>query len=221
MRILITGATGLVGQGVLQECLKAEDVARVVSLGRQPSGRLEPKLVDLVCVDFADLSAVEDRLQPFDACFYCAGVPPVALLGTSQDAYRHVTFELTTHVARVLAQKNPDLTFVYLSGAGSKPDSRIMPLRIKGETERALAALPMRTVMLRAGGIQPVDGVHSPRRALDLVYRLGNPFLAAGVRWIPGTFTTTERIGRAMLQLARQPDPPAIVENAAINELGE
>jgi uncharacterized protein YbjT (DUF2867 family) len=217
MRILITGATGLVGQGVLRECLRAPDVTEVVALGRRPSGQAAPRLTDLVCQDFTELGPVEDRLQPFDGCLYCAGAPPV---GTPEHEYRHVTLDLTTHVAQVLARHNPNLTFVYISGAYSDPRSRIMVLRVKGETERALAALPIATVMLRPGGIQPVDGVRSPHPALDRMYRLAGPLMGLGVRMLPGLMTTTERVGRAMLALLRQGDPPAVVENAQINRLG-
>lgn len=218
MRILVTGANGLVGQGVLRECLDAADVERVVALGRHSSGQSHAKLTELICPDFADLSGVEDRLQPFDACLYCAGAPPV---GTPEDEYRHVTLDLTTNVARTLARLNPDLTFVYISGAHSDPDSRIMPLRVKGETERALAALPIRTIMLRPGGIQPVDGVRSPHPMMDAMYRVAGPLMGVGVRLMPGMMTTTARVGRAMLALLRQGDPPAVVENDAINRLGE
>ena len=217
MRILITGATGLVGQGVLQECLRDAAVAQVVALGRHPSGQSHAKLTDLLCEDFAELDAIEGQLRPFDACLYCAGAPP---LGTPEAEYRHVTLELTTHVAQTLARLNPGLTFVYISGAHSDPDSRFMPLRVKGDTERALAALPMRTVMLRPGGIQPVDGVHSPHSALAAVYAVTGPFMGLGVRLLPGLMTTTQRVGRAMLELLRQEDPPAVVENAEINRLG-
>lgn len=217
MRILITGATGLVGQGVLRECLRAPDVTEVVALGRRPSGHAHARLTDLVCPDFAELGAVEDRLQPFDGCLYCAGAPP---LGTPEDTYRHVTLDLTTHVARVLARHNPRLTFVYISGARSNPASRIMMLRVKGETERALAALPITTVMFRPGGIQPVDGVRSPHPAMDRMYRLAGPLMGMGVRMLPGLMTTTGRMGRAMLAILRQDHPPPVVENAQINRLG-
>ena len=138
MRILIAGATGLVGQGVLRECLRADDVTHVATLGAPPAAS-RTQAEDIVVADFADLVTVESRLQPFDACLYCAGAPP---LGTAEAEFRHVTLDLTTHVASTLARLNPGLIFVYVSGARSDPGSRIMQLRIKGETEQALAALP-------------------------------------------------------------------------------
>lgn len=227
MRILVTGATGLVGQGVLRECLRATDVTHVAALGRHPSGQsvpkpagpklADPKLEDIVVPDFADLRAVEDRLHPFDACLYCAGAMP---LGMSEAAYRHVTVDLTLNVARTLALGNPALTFLYISGAASNPASHLMPLRVKGEAERALAALPIRTVMLRPGAIQPVEGVRSPHAGLAPLYAVTAPFMGLGVRLLPQAMTTTARIGRAMLALLRQDDPPAVVENAQINRLG-
>ena len=217
MRILLTGATGLVGQGVLRECLRAADVTQVVALGRHPCGQSDPKLEDLLVVDFADLHAVEDRLRPLDACLYCAGTLP---LGMSEADFRHVTLDLTMNVARTLARLNPQLTLVYISGAASNPASHLMPLRVKGETERALADLPIRTVMLRPGGIQPVGGARSPHPALATMYALTGPLMGLGVRLLPHVMTTTERVGRAMLQLLRMDDPPAIVENAEINRLG-
>ena len=217
MRILLVGATGLVGQGVLHECLAAADVAHVTALGRRPTGRAHPKLAELQVADFADLSAVEPRLRPFDACLYCAGAQPV---GTPEAEYRHVTLELTRHVAATLARLDPALVFLYLSGAHADPASRIMPLRIKGETEQALAALPIRTAMLRPGGIQPVHGERSPHAALAALYGIAGPLMGLGVRMMPSLLTTTARVGRAMLALARQAHPPAVVENAEINRLG-
>lgn len=216
MRILITGATGLVGQGVLAECLRAPDVASVCVLGRRTTGRAHPKLDEILVDDFMALETVEARLQPFDACLYCAGAPP---LGTREDDYRHVTQDLTTHVARTLAARNPSLVFVYISGAHADPDSHLMPLRIKGEVERALAALPLRAVMLRPGGIQPVGDEHSPHPGMATLYRFAGPLLGLGVKLLPQVMTTTERVARAMLVVARMPDPPAVVENAGINHL--
>lgn len=217
MRILITGATGLVGQGVLRECLEAPDVTQVVALGRHASGQSHPKFSEVICPDFSDLGGVEQQLQPFDACLYCAGAPPV---GTPEGQYRHVTLALTTNVAATLARLNPQLVFVYVSGAHADPASRFMPLRVKGETERALAALSIRTSMLRPGGIQPVAGVRSPHAAMDVMYRVAGPLMGLGVRLMPGMLTTTANVGRAMLAVLRQDDPASIVENAAINLLG-
>lgn len=217
MRILITGATGLVGQGVLRECLIAPDVERVVALGRRPTSLQASRLDDLLCADFAEVERLGDQLAPFDACLYCAGAP---LVGISAQAYRHVTLTLTVKVAEAFARHNPHGRFLYISGAYSDPGSRLMVARAKGETERALAALPITTVMLRPGGIRPVEGVRSSHKPLDLLYRLGSPALALAVRLLPGQMTTTARVGRAMLALARDPSPPPIVENDAINRLG-
>lgn len=217
MRILIAGATGLVGQGVLGECLSAQDVSHVATLGRKASGQSDAKLTEILVADFADLDAVEAQLRPFEACLYCAGAPPI---GTAEADFRHVTLELTTHVAATLARLNPAITFVYISGAKSDPDSRIMQLRIKGETERALAALPIRTVMLRTGGIQPVGGERSPHAGLAALYAVVGPFMGLGVHLLPQLMTTTQRVARAMLAVARQQDPPAVLENAEINRLG-
>jgi len=217
MRILIAGATGLVGQGVLRECLRADDVSHVATLGRKASGRPDPKLTDIVVADFAELEGIEDQLKPFDACLYCAGSPPI---GTLEADYRYVTLHLTMHVATTVARLNPDITFVYVSGAKSDSGSRIMQLRVKGETERALAALHIRTVMLRTGGVQPVGGERSPHAALAALYAVGGPFMGLSVRLLPQLMTTTERVGRAMLAVLRQQDPPAVLENAEINRLG-
>ncbi len=217
MRILLTGATGLVGQGVLHECLRDPAIGQVVALVRHPTGQSNPKYSEIVVADFAELGGVEDHLHPLDACLYCAGV---LVPGMSEADYRHVTLDLTLHVARTLARLNPQLTFVYISGAGSDPGSRLMPLRVKGETERALAALPMRTILLRPGVIQPVEGIRSPHPALALFYGLANPLMGMGVRMAPKLMTNTAHVGRAMLRLLHEADPPAIVENDEINQLG-
>jgi uncharacterized protein YbjT (DUF2867 family) len=216
MRILLTGATGLVGQGVLHECLLAADVSHVGALGRRATGLTDPKLEDILVAGLDDLASVESRLHPFDACLYCAGVMP----GLSETSFRHVTLELTLNVATTVARLNPGIVLAYVSGALSNPDSHLMPLRVKGETERALAALPIRTVMFRPGGVQPVEGVHSPHAARDVMYRAVGPLMGLGVNLAPDMMTTTQRVGRAMLEVLRQREPPAIVENAEINRLG-
>ncbi|TXH18992.1 MAG: oxidoreductase [Gammaproteobacteria bacterium] len=174
-------------------------------------------MLDLTVERFDDLSAVIDDLAPFDACFYCAGAPPV---GTAEALYRQVTRDLTLHVARAFAERNADGRFLYVSGAHADPDSRFMPLRVKGETERALRQLPLRTVMLRPGGIQPAHGERSPHAWMRPLYAVAAPLMGIGVRLAPGVMTSTAHLGRALLALAAMPAPPPVVENADINRLG-
>ena len=218
MNILITGATGLVGQGVLCEALRDTNVTRIILLGRHPSGCNDARVKEVIVPDFADLSAVEDQLHGIDACLYCAGAPPI---GTSEDEYRHVTVGLTTAVASTLARLNPDMHFLYVSGANANAKSWFMPLRVKGEAELALQALPLQTTMLRPGGIQPAHGERSPHRALRALYAVGAPLMGLGVALAPSLMTSTARLGRAMLAAAQMPEPSAIVENAEINRLGK
>lgn len=217
MRILMTGATGLVGQGVLVEVLADRRVSAVAVLGRRPLDHSDPRVEDLVVERFDALEGVLDRLAPFDACLYCAGAPPV---GTPEPAYRHVTLALTTHVARAFAERNPDARLLYISGAYSSPASRLMPMRVKGETEVALQALPITTVMLRTGGIQPAHGERSPHAWMRPFYAIAAPLMGVGVRLLPRVLTSTARVGRAMLALATMPSPPPVVENDAINRIG-
>src|SRR6478672_4601647 len=217
MRILMTGATGLLGQGVLHEALADPAVTRIGVLGRKAPASTDPRVEDVRVERFDALDAVADRLSPWDHCFYCAGAPPV---GTAEAEYRHVTVDLTLHVARAFAEHNPDGRFLYVSGAHADPSSRIMPLRIKGEIEAALQALPIRTVMLRPGGIQPAHGERSPHAWMRPMYAVASPLMGLGVRLLPGLMTSTAHVGRALLALARMPDPPAVVENAEINRLG-
>jgi uncharacterized protein YbjT (DUF2867 family) len=218
MRILMTGGTGLVGQGVLAEALANARVTRVAVLGRRALQHADPRVEDIVVEDFARLEPVASRLAPYDACFYCAGAPP---LGTPEAEYRHVTLELTLEVARAYAAHTPGGRFLYISGARADPASRLMPLRIKGQTEAALQALPITTVMLRPGGIQPAHGERSPHAWMRPFYALAAPAMGLGVRGMPALMTSTAHLGRAMLALAAMETVPGVVENREINGLGE
>lgn len=168
LRILLTGATGLVGQGVARACLASPQVARTAALVRGKA-RLDARIEQIVLADFQHARGVGPQLAGFDACFYCAGAPPV---GTAEDEYRKVTLDATLAVAAAWAEANPDGRFLYVSGAHANPHSRIMPLRIKGETEAALAQLAVRTVMPASRRGAPGDGHRHPSCGVEAAVSL-------------------------------------------------
>lgn len=219
MNILIFGATGMVGQGVLRECLLAPDVERVVTVGRNATGQQHPKLQDLVVKDMYDYSAVESRLQGFDACFFCLGVSSV---GMKEDAYRHITYDLTMAAATVLARLNPGMTFTYVTGSGTDSSERgsSMWARVKGATENALLRLPFKAAyMFRPGIIQPLHGARSKTPLYHSVYAVLSPLLSLAYRFWPDKVTTSEQIGLAMLAVARSGAPKVLLDPADINAL--
>jgi uncharacterized protein YbjT (DUF2867 family) len=210
----------MVGQGVLNECLVDGDVTQVLCAGRNPSGRTHPKLRELVIADLYDYSAVEDRLAGFDACFFCLGVSSV---GMSEEDYRRVTYDLTLAAARTLARLNPQMTFVYVSGAGTDSTERgsRMWARVKGATENALMRLPFRAAyMFRPGFIQPLHGVRSKTALYRAAYVIAAPVFGLLRRWRPDSVTTSVQVGRAMLAVAKRGAPAPLVEMADINALG-
>ncbi len=217
MRLIIVGATGLVGQGVLGACRAATDVEHIVLLGRRHVDIGEDaRVTQWQVADLNELDGSDARFADLDACLYCAGVVP----GLSESAYRQVTVDLTMHVAEAFARANPEGTFVYISGAGSDARAALMPMRVKGEVEDALRALGIRTLMMRPGIVQPVDGVRSPHRARAAAYALTGPLLDIATRSMPSLVTTSSRVGRAMLAALRLAKPPAVLENADINAWG-
>jgi uncharacterized protein YbjT (DUF2867 family) len=216
MRVILFGATGMIGQGVLRECLLAPDVESVLSVGRAPTGQRHDKLREIVHRDFTDFSPIEAELSGLDACFFCLGVSSA---GMSESEYRRVTYDFTLAAARVLAKRNPQLTFVYVSGQGTNADGRAMWARVKGETENALLAMPFRAYLLRPGFIQPLHGARSRTRAYRLLYGAAAPLLPLARRLFPSQVTTTEQIGAAMLQLARHGAPERMLATPAINAL--
>lgn len=218
-RVLLFGATGMVGQGVLRECLAAPDVTRVVAVGRTPTGCGHPKLSEVVHDDLFDLAPVEAELTGFDACFFCLGV---SAAGMSETEYTRLTYDLTLAVAGTLARRNPGMTFVYVSGLGTDETEKgsVMWARVKGRTENALRRLPFRAVYLfRPGIIQPVHGARSKTRAYRLLYAVSAPFLPVARRLWPGKVATTETVGRAMLAVARREAPEAVVGTERIEAL--
>jgi len=218
MKVILFGASGMVGQGVLRECLLDPQVSEVLSIGRSTLTQSHPKLRQLTLPDLGALSALEPQLGGYDACFFCLGISSV---GMSEADYRAVTFDLTLAAARPLARLNPTMTFIYVSGVGtdSSERGRSMWARVKGATENALLALPFHAVMFRPGAILPLHGIRSKTRAYDLLYRLFKPLWLGALRLFPNQVTTTERVGLAMLAVARRATDLRIVEPAQINRL--
>ncbi|MGC4749329.1 NAD-dependent epimerase/dehydratase family protein [Micromonospora sp. DT201] len=212
MRVVIFGATGMVGQGVLRECLLADDVREVVTVGRRPTGAQDPKLRELTVADVGEFDAVRAELTGVDACFYCLGV---SSLGVSEATYTRVSHDYPLAAARLLAEVSPQVTFIYVSGQGtdSSGEGRVMWARVKGRTENAIIALLPNGYAARPGFIQPTHGMVSKTRWYRIGYAITRPLVPMLRRWLPNQITTTEGIGRAMLRVARQGSPVRVLGN--------
>ena len=211
MKVIVFGATGMVGQGVLRESLLAADVEQVLVVGRSATGVKHPKLREVTLTDFADLSPIEADLESYDACFYCLGVSSV---GMSEEAYTKVSFDFPVAAARTLAVINPDLTFVYVSGAGTSATSRQMWARVKARTEQTVLELFKNGYAFRPGFIQPTHGVTSKTRLYRYAYDVAAPLFPVLDRLFPKAVTTSDRLGRAMLRAARTGFSDHVVTNA-------
>jgi uncharacterized protein YbjT (DUF2867 family) len=219
MNVILFGATGMVGQGVLRECLLDPDVERVLSIVRAPTGRSDPKLRELVHNDFFDFSAITDELAGYDACFFCLGVSSA---GMKEADYRRVIYDITLAAARVLAPLNPAMTFVYVSGMGTDSSEKgsSMWARVKGKTENDLLRLPFKAAhMFRPAAIVPLYGAKSKTKFVRVVYIVLKPVLPPLYAVFPKYVTTTEQVGRAMLTVAKHGAPKSILENSDINNI--
>ena len=219
MKVILFGATGMVGQGVLRECLLAPDVENVLTIGRSVTGQQHDKLHEIAQKDLTDLSAIEGQLSGYAACFFCLGVSSV---GMSEEAYRRITYDLTIAVATTLVRLNPAMTFIYVSGTGTDSTEKggSMWARVKGKTENDLLKMPFKAAyMFRPGYIQPLHGIRTKTAWYGALYAVIKPFYPILKRLFPNYVTTTECIGRAMLTVARQGAPKRWLENADINRL--
>ena len=216
MKVLLFGASGMVGQGVLRECLIDPTVTEVLAIGRSGTGHSHPKLREIRHRDLGHLATLEPRLGGFDACFFCLGVSSA---GMSEQAYTRLTYDLTLSVARTLARLRPGMAFTFVSGAGtdSSGHGRSMWARVKGRTENELLALPLRATMFRPAIIVPLHGERSKTPAYRLFYALARPLLPLLRRAAPRYVTTTEHMGRAMIAVAAGGSPKPVLENADIN----
>ena len=220
MKVIIFGATGLIGQGVLREALEAQDIERVVAVVRHPTGMQHPKLQELVHDNFTDFSGLETQVRGFDACFYCLGV---SAAGMSEAEYRRVTYDFALAAATELARWNPHMVFIYVSGAGtdSTGRSRAMWTRVKGETENALLRLPFRAAyMFRPAYIHAAHGERSKTRSYRVLYAATGWLFPLLRILFPRHVITTEQLGRAMLRVARQGAAQQRLENSDIVRYG-
>jgi uncharacterized protein YbjT (DUF2867 family) len=219
MNVILFGATGMVGQGVLRECLLDPEVESVLAIGRSAIEQQHEKLHEIVLKTLTDLSSVENRLSGYDACFFCLGVSSA---GMSEDDYRRVTYDLSLSVAATLARLNPAMTFIYVSGAGtdSSEHGRMMWARIKGKTENALLAMPFKAAyMFRPGYIQPMHGVRTKTKWYGTAYAIMAPLYPLLRRLFPRYVTTTEQLGRAMISVAKTSATKRVLESNDINAI--
>jgi len=207
IKVIITGATGMVGEGVMLTCLNSEDVEQVLVINRKPGGVSHQKLREIIHTDFFNLSPVQDQLVGYDACFFCLGVSSV---GISKDEYKRITYDLTLNVAQLLAKINAEMTFCYVTGAGtdSSEKGRLAWARVKGATENAVMPLFKRSYMFRPGFMKAVPGqknVKSYYKFFTWLYPVGRALFPAG-------FCTLQEVGQAMINAAVKGYPKHILE---------
>ncbi|MBD0279503.1 MAG: epimerase [Flavisolibacter sp.] len=205
-KAIITGATGMVGEGVLLECLCHPDVEQVLVINRKPVGVSHPKLREIIHTDFFNLSPIEEQLSGYNACFFCLGVSSV---GISKEEYKHITFDLTLNVAQVLAKLNPEMTFCYVTGAGtdSSEQGGMAWARVKGATENALMRLFKQAYMFRPGFMKATPGqknIKSYYKYFEWLYPIGRALYPAG-------FCTLQEVGLAMINAASKGYPKQIL----------
>jgi hypothetical protein len=198
IRAILTGATGMVGEGVLHECLRHKNVERVLVVGRRPCGVSHPKMKEIIHENFHDISPIKEGLVGYDACFFCLGVSSI---GMKEEEYRHVTYDLTMHMAKVLSVRNPDMTFCYVSGAGTDgtEQGKVAWARIKGKLENDLMKLPFKRVYaFRPGFMKPTPGLKNAHQ----YYKYFNPLYPLARVIFPNWVSTLSELGLAMINAA-------------------
>jgi uncharacterized protein YbjT (DUF2867 family) len=219
MNVLLFGATGMIGHGVLRECILDPGVQSLVAIGRSTTGMADRKLCEIVHADMTNYAAIEAQLTGFDACFFCLGISSA---GLSEAEYTRVTFDMTMRAAETLSRLNPGMTFVYISGAGadSSERGRTMWARVKGRTENALLRLPFKAVYIfRPGVIEPRFGARSRTGWYRMLYALTRPLFPLLRRAFPSYVLATDEIGEAMLIVARRGAPKHVLETGDIREI--
>lgn len=208
MKVILFGATGMVGQGVLRECLLDDGIESVLAIGRTSLGLSHPKLRELLRNDLFDFGGVAMELQGYDACFFCLGVSSA---GMTEAEYTRLTYDLTIGWANELARINPAMTFIYVSGAGTGGKS--MWAQVKGRTEKVLLELFPKSYMFRIGSVRAMHGEISKTRWTRILYSVSRPLWPLLQAIAPGAIVTTEELGRAMIHVARAGAPKRVLEN--------
>ncbi|SFN10828.1 NAD dependent epimerase/dehydratase family protein [Chryseobacterium oleae] len=212
IKIILTGATGMVGEGVLMECLENPDVSEILSVSRKPSGKTHPKLKEYLVPDFLTIDLNDENLKGYDACFFCAGISSV---GMNEEEYTKITYDTTVHFAKVVLNQNPDMVFNYVSGAhtDSTESGKQMWARVKGRTENALKKLGFRNAFnFRPGFMKPVDGqIH--------VKWFFKPIIWIFPVFLPSKSLTLHQVGKAMINGVRKGYPTSVLEIRDIKNL--
>jgi uncharacterized protein YbjT (DUF2867 family) len=215
MKVIVTGASGMVGEGVILECLQNNKVSEVLMLNRKHVDIEHPKLKEIRVKDFMQLENIRDALKGYDACFFCAGISSV---GLKEDVYRHITYDLTLNVAQTLSSINPSMTFIYVSGSGtdSTEKGKLMWARVKGKTENDLLKLPFKAVYnFRPGMMKSTYGQKNVKwgfKLMDALYPFMN-FL------FPAFVSTLQEVATAMIEIITKPYESTIIEVRDIKKI--
>lgn len=219
-KVIITGSSGMVGKGVLYECLDSPKVKTVLVVNRAPIKLNHPKLKEILIVDFFNLNGIKKDLGGFDACFFCIGT---SAFRKSEEVYSRITYDLTLNFAQAFLEQNRDSVFCYVSGAGTDATekSRMMWARVKGKTENALLKLPFKaTYMFRPGFIQPLRGIWSKTKGYNAFYFLFRPLYVI-LKHFPRMVTSTVNTGKAMINAVDKEITISILHNQEINLLAK
>jgi uncharacterized protein YbjT (DUF2867 family) len=219
MKVILFGATGMVGRGVLLECLDEPRITQVVAVGRSSCGVTHPKLREILHQDFLDYSSIQREFADAGACLFCLGVSSA---GMDEARYRHLTYDLAVAAAKAILAASPQAAFCFISGQGadSTERGRIMWARVKGATENALLAMPFRgAYMFRPGMIVPMRGVRSRTALYRVFYDILRPLYPVFRRFAPGFVTTSVNVGRAMIEAAVNGSDQRILGNVEIDRL--
>ncbi|AZB18089.1 NAD-dependent epimerase/dehydratase family protein [Chryseobacterium indologenes] len=212
IKIILTGATGMVGEGVLMECLENPNVSEILSISRKPSGKTHPKLKEYIISDFLSMDFNDEAIKGYDACFFCAGVSSV---GMNEEEYTRITYDTTIHFAGAVLNQNPEMIFNYVSGAHTDrtESGKVMWARVKGRTENALKKMNFKAVYnFRPGFMKPVEGQSN-------VKWFFKPFIWFFPVFLPSKSLTLHEVGRAMINAVQKGYPTSTLEIRDIKNL--